>query len=373
MRFLAVVVVLASCANVDDFPEPLVSVTPTADMGFTAVGPRYAMTFAGGTKLHLPSRLEIDGKDRLGTDSCSLESQLGVAMFPGATATSEVTGTSTIMEVLNGPFIGRVRSTYEVPYACQGPQVLKGEVIYTFFPNGRIVRQDVNVFPSSMDLNNVPGPCGCGSIPGTPDSANFFFTSFWAFDPSQNPRLFDEIGMEVQNPLTRGVPGGSRACTQYLDVALGVGWPATTTRLYQNQAASHIFDWPPQGASMLVTGPQSVTSALTIATSCQEALANLDDPQLFIDNVLMSTGEDGIYHDARVHDSSFEIHPGAGTIPSGFTIEVDFGRPVSRIFLERSPGVDHRVALVQASEANRFFIIFQDQLDPGQTITIDPQ
>ena len=97
------------------------------------------------------------------------------------------------------------------------------------------------------------GSCGCQQETQPQNFHNLFFTSFWAFDPSNASQVQAD-----GSPVTEDVYA---ACTMYSDRAVGVSWamvPGTATRFKPNAAASHILDWVSDQMA-LDPAPQSIT------------------------------------------------------------------------------------------------------------------
>jgi hypothetical protein len=299
----------------------------------------------------------------LGTDDCPRESLVGFAIFPAVTAigTTEA-GSADIATLSDGPFVAKVESSFAHDYMCSGrPQTITGRSIFTFFPSGRIVRQDFNVIPSQTTLEENPTDCGCGF------SGDYFFTSFWSFVKPANAQLFLENGNEVANAVVAGGPSGQAGgCTFLPDsqLALAVKWAGTSTRLWPNGAASHVFDFA-SGVQRLDPSEADVISGMQFAGDCPTAFAGLADPPLVIDeNPLFSSDLDGIYRDFGEHDSEFEIrNDGDNPIPAGFAVSID---------VDGHARVD-RPVFIQREEGTRSLMYFPDPLMPGEAITIVPE
>src|SRR5262249_2794699 len=129
--------------------------------------------------VRMPQSLFIDSVDRLGTETCPVDSGVGIGVFPALDAVAPQRGgpdaTGTIQVVWPGPVVGRVEVTWSTTYDCSGgSQQANGTSRFTIFPNGRVVRYDVAT-PSTTMLVQDGGSCGCGG------QSNYGFSTFWAF------------------------------------------------------------------------------------------------------------------------------------------------------------------------------------------------
>ena len=360
----------AGCANPGDPPVEPDPITVDAIGGRISVtAPSYTMEFAS-TGILMPEHLIVEGVDVLGIDGCNAENRVGVSTYPATNASAGEQGIasrSTIERLLEGPLIAKIRVTYEVDYLCPGAQTLAGETLFTMFPNGRIVREDRDVTPSTSKLG-LSTPCGCHD---SDPPSNLFFTSFWAFDP--------DGATEVDSDGDATTGGLSQACTIYDDRAIGVAWSGDTTRIRPNRASAHVFTWVADSAT-LDTTPQSVFSAIEISTEggppsrCGDILADLADPPIRIgDVVLGSTGVDGIYRDEVVHDTRFEIATAGDPIPPSFAVSLDLAG-ASHVAFTRDPPVEGEIALIQRDPASdRVLVVFPHALQGDERITIEPR
>jgi hypothetical protein len=270
---------------------------------------------------------------------------------------------STIMTLLSGPAVVKIRVTFGVDYLCPAIQTVSGTIDFTMFPGGRIVREDIAVTPSTNPLAQDAN-CGCQQSASSP--ADLRVLSYWAFEPMH--------ATQVQANGQAATDGMLAACTMYPEVAIGVSWAeqAAGARYHPNATASHVLDWT-AGAATLATTPLSMTSAIQIAdtpdlptSKCRDVLALLADAPLQIgDTRLPSADHDGIYRDPVTHTGAFEVKATGTEVPSGFAISVDLG------------GADHadlsgRIATVQ-HDGGRFLIAFRDGLSPGDSFTIEPK
>lgn len=356
MRPVLLSLVATGCASVN--PPELPAAQIEVDNG-TVTGPEFSMSFGRAPDLQMPDRFEVRQKQVLDRDAdCPFERNVGFGLFPAGTisAGSELDSPSSELIILqDGPFVAQLQSSFSIDYACDdGTHTTTGAMAFTFFPNGRIVRQDLGVLPTGDVVASTAG-CGCGS------AIEFVFTSYWAFD-SEGAQFQDASNVE------NGTAVNGRACTVYPaeNLALGVAWSETRIRLGSSGSpAAHVLDFLPPNSTSLQPTPITATSAFMFADTCGEALAALEDPSLIVDEIrLPSTEADGIYRDFNPHDSDFDIRADGQPIPP-FAISLDLD---GHAVITPPPG--DRSALVQREEGTRSLLYFPDGLGADETITI---
>lgn len=372
MRCGILLLASAGCASPGDPPDERTALITVNNVGgrVEVTAPSYTMNFASSGIL-MPEHLIVGGSDVLGSDGCNTEALVGVATYPATRATGGrqgIASRSTIERLIEGPLIAQVHVTYEVDYMCPTLQTLSGESFFTFFPSGRIVREDRGVRPSTTALR-LSTNCGCQD---SDPPSNLYFTSFWAFDPN------GAIEVDASGSATTG--GQSRACTMYPNRAIGVAWNGERTRIRPNTASAHVFDWVAD-ADVLEPFPQQAFSAIQISTEadqptsrCGDILAGLADQPIQIGGMLFgSTGSAGIYEDTVVHRDAFVVAAVGDPIPPGFAISMDLDG-ASHATFSRHPAVDGDVALLQHEpNSNRLIVVFPHGLQLGDTITIEPR
>jgi len=330
--------------------------------------PLYEMTFSQvGVKM--PDHLRIGQFEALGTDVCNREGLIGVAVFPAVDAIAGNQGDavrSTVVDELAGPVVVKMHVTYEIDYKCPGPQTLKGETIFTFFPYGRIVRNDFNLIPSTTKLSES-ATCGCSTEGQVP----LFFTTYYAFEQSGAMQTFGNGTTIVDNN-----PG---ACTLYLgrNIGIAVNFAGTNTRYRPNSASAHVFDFV-RGEPTIDTNPQSMISAIQIgnsitqASQCQDLLDLLEDaPVSFGGDQAIRTADDGIYRDLKTRTSAFDITAPEG-VPNGWVVSVDMGG-ATHATITHTPEDDTDEVLVQREPDGRFLFSFKNGLSTTDKITIEPR
>jgi len=364
------------CATAPSFSLPEQRLLVSTDHGVRVLGSNFELDFAA-TGVHMPEHLLVNHVDVLGVDdSCRGENRIGIAVSPAVQASAGVASDSNPepLVLAAGPLIAKVQVHYALDYTCPKKERLSGISEFTIFASGRIARWDSQVQPSNNSLVRF-GECGCQH---ETDSANFrdlFFASFWAFDP---------VGAnQVQadgNPVTDDVLA---ACTLYTDHAIAVAWqnppPAEShTRFHSQRTASHSLDWPTSDHHMILPTQQSVTSEIQITAAapqskntCAASLANLAKAPLRIGSLSLNTDNDGVYRDPTVHTAAFDIVAGTAAVPPGFAISVDLGGADHAVIKDQND-TEH-IAIAQREEGSRFFIIFNDVLMPGDSLTIEPR
>ncbi|MEO8701903.1 MAG: hypothetical protein ABI867_17795 [Kofleriaceae bacterium] len=385
MRRVCLLVLVTSCV---ESPEQITGasfVTVTdVDGDVTVNGPTYSMGFAS-SGVRMPNRFVLDGKETFAIDSvdtCANESNAGIGVFPAVNANSETqfVSRSTLVRRLEGPVVAKIDVTYEVDYSCNAMlQTLSGTSHFIFFPSGRIVRFDEHVLPASEPLPASP-QCGCQDA--SPGGA-YTFSSYWAFNP-ENATLADGFGA----PRAKGDLTGN-ACTIYPDRAIGIA-PGMEgqTRLAPHSAASHVFEFVSEAAS-LVNEEQFLFTALQVSPAdslgpgdCTELVLQLVDEPINIGgecdantDACPRTGNDAIYVGTTPHPNPFDIKlpPGGTTIPGGFAVAVNLGG-ATRGIVTKSPPIDRDgpVAFTQADDQGNILFYFPEPLDATQTITIEP-
>jgi hypothetical protein len=372
-------VLLAGCADPGTFVAGPALVTVTDNAGrVTVTTPNYTIDFAP-TGVRMPDRFVVEGEEMFGTDPelCNKESFAGIGVFPAVNAIAGDQGTaqrSTLDHPMTGPFIAKVNVSYEVDYECGGPQTLKGQTLFTFFPTGRIVREDRGVQPSSTTLTKTAN-CGCQQ--GANPPSDLFFTSYWAFTRSD--------AEQVNNEGTVVTEGVDQACNIYPDRAIAISWQGQdpTTRIGPNAAASFVYDLA-SGVDSLPAAPRGLFSGIQVSTAnglarteCNDLLLHLADGPIMIANELLEfTGIDGIYRPKNPHPDTFDIvTDGANPVPAGFAASIDLGGATHAV-VTRTPAKPDFV-LVQREEGvaddKHFIFVFPDGLAPGEKITIEPR
>lgn len=361
--------VTAGCAQTPPAPFREPSVQVTTDQGVRVTAATFELDFAA-TGIHMPERLLVNHSDVLGAiDPCQGENRIGIWVKPAIQASAGGSaGSSDIAVLASGPAMAKVRVTYEINYSCPTNERLTGTTEFTILPAGRIVREDIDIKPSSNPLS-LGGQCGCAQ----PTDTDLFFSSFWAFAAGGKQVLADGSKVDVESDAVY------EACTTYDHHAIGVAWQRIGTTHSRAERPVHVLNWPMTDHKMLEATPQSVTSAIQISATplaqdsdCGELIDRLADVPLTIGAMrFAATDHDGIYRDPAIHNAAFDIAAGDVAVPAGFAISVDLGG-ASHAVITRD-GEPLQAAVVQREAGNRFVIAFGDGLALGEHVTIEPR
>lgn len=378
-------VALAACATVPDPPAELgddrvvvsyanggVQVRGLTEAGATL----YEMSFPStADQIGMPDSFKVGGREvlRLAPDDCNRERRIGVALFPAGVVTSgdiaSFGGESNVETIVEAPGLAKVRVTYEIDYLCPSIQKLSGESVFTFFPTGRIVREDIGIEPSegAIDPQGASVECGCGFT-----DIDFFFTSFWAFADNGLDEQVDANNMQPRDGIT------SAACTMYPTHGVGVAWQDASTRYHPSVASAHVYDFLagqetiPADAMGTVTSAVQVHDGPRVPGTCGDILAQLADPRLLVgEEQLGSTDHDGIYRPDQEHSEVTELTTDDG-IPGSWAISMNLGGATHGRVTREPPIEDFvRFHADPETEGNTVFVFLQG-LAPGESITIEP-
>ena len=368
---------IAGCASIDSAPGLVTPAITVTNDPVVVSGPALELDFSA-TGTHMPDHLKSsDGTELLGSDDpCTGSSQIGFAVSPAVSAVAGMTGTgvqSTVSVVESGPVLAKVHVAFAVNYACPNAETLQGTSDFTIFPSGRIVREDLNVQPSTDTLEKT-GTCGCQQESDAANFKNFYFGTFYAFDPTG--------ATQVQADGTAVPDGVFAACTMYAQRAVAVQFDqfqsGVSTRYHAQKTASHAYDWA-SDQTELAPAQQGTTSAIFVSNKAPASLAECggligrlaDVPLAIGTETPAKTGHDGVYRAITPHPEPFVIKPVTDNIPPGFAIAVDLGG-ADHATIVRSPDLGTPPAMVQREQGTTFLIYFPDGLAPGETITITP-
>jgi hypothetical protein len=324
----------------------------------------------------LPSALYANGENYLGTSTaCADDSGIGFTIAPALTvAGGSPASTSTVTVIDPGPGVAKVRVEFNSAYSCPAATAISGTSDFTFFPSGRIVRED-SVTPTTQVLA-PSATCGCASA-----QQNFTFSSAWTFDG---------VGAtQVQDDNSPVAPDVFLACTMYGTTYPGLGVSFANisgahTRFHTGATATHAIDFAADATS-LTTDTKQMTSAIQIGTmqkgtsvvteTCHELLVPLVDVPLQIGTETYPyTDHDGIYRDVNggAHTEAFDIVATTAPVPPGFAVSLDLGGadPATTV---RTPDLGVAVGIPQHEADTHYLIFFPDGLGVGETITITPQ
>ena len=392
MRFgaFAIVVCSVGCAKIEaEFEDPGTPVT-VLENGFErrVVGPNYTMVFHGGgaNEVHMPESLQIAGSEVLSTDNPDdrFERLVGFGVFPPLIATADTDGVVVSSDITtndDGPFVAQISTTFAIDYTCEQPvgtKQFKATSIFTFFPNGRIVRHDTEVqaVADGDTLANVANvSCTGRAYDG---NGEIIITSFWAFEGLAGDTV-NRAGEQIVQPgNNRDLPG---ACTLYPTHSLGARYEPMTTRVALNNTSTdaHVFDFVPMGTTSVgSTKFDELVSQVQLRNQgglpCSELLGQLDEPAIRVgDEEVPSQNFDGIYEDPfNPRDEAYDVEViGSTAVPAGWVLATEPSSDTIRITREDGSEPDYNVQRLEVG-LTRMLIIFNEPLEPGQKITIEP-
>jgi hypothetical protein len=363
-RRLGWVIALASCADPGIPPEQDLVRTFVAEGRRVVEGPTFRMVFSA-TGVKMPEQFFVNEVDRLAPAACGEPSLIGVGVEPAINAVAGLNGNadpeSEVRMVLEGPVIAKAEVDYSVFYDCDSAQTLAGTTTFTFFPGGRIVRQD-NVTPSTTPLATTNNPCGCNQ--GM--TSAYSFASFWAFDPNGAMQI-TSAGVAPTDGVDQG------ACTIFPGGGIAMNWQDAGSARYRN--ATHAYEI--RGGGSLSNAPSGpVFSALQVdgdtvlsPNECGPLLGLLAVTPLVVNGADRSTGDDGIFFEQNVvHTGRITLEAKNVPVPAGFAVKLDLGG-ARHATVSREP---FRYA-IQRGAGNEYFFWFQDELAIGDSIIIEPE
>lgn len=393
MRFgvFAIAVCSVGCAKIEsEFEDPGRPVS-VVENGFAreVVGPNYSMVFHGGGErdVHMPASLQIAGNETLATgpQQDRFERLIGFGFFPALIATFDTAGTVLASDIStndDGPFVSQISTTFTIQYACDAPvntRQFTATSIFTFFPNGRVNRHDTNV-QAVADGETLTGTTGVG-CPNTGDVFNpnnqLILTSFWAFLAEGNTVIVGPNGDDVPPPGARDrFPG---ACTFYDSHSIGLRYKAGTTRVAPNgNADAHVFDFLDETTMSIDATKFDTISQAQLRDagdlSCSEILGQLAEPAIRIgEEEVPAQDENGIYADPfNPRDEAYDVEViGNTAVPAGWVLATEPSSDTIRITREDGSEPDYNVQRLEVG-LDRMLIIFNEPLEPGQKITIEP-
>ena len=356
-------IALASCADPGIPPEQDLVRTFVAEGRRVVEAPTFRMVFSA-TGVKMPEQFFVNEVDRLRPAACAEPSLIGVGIDPAINAVAGLNGNadpeSEVRMLLEGPVIAKAQVEYTVFYDCDTAQMLDGTTTFTFFPGGRIVRQD-NVTPSTAPLATTANPCGCNQ--GM--TSAYSFASFWAFDPTG--------ATQINSAGAAPTSADAGACTIFPGGGVAVNWQSADATRYGE--ATHAYEIRSGSAvSAAPSGP--VFSALQVdgdtvlaPNECGPLLGLLAVTPLVVNDVERTTGDDGIFVEPGVvHSGRITLEAKNVPVPAGFAVKLDLGG-ARHATVSREP---FRYA-IQRGEANEYFFWFQDELAVGDSIIIEPR
>src|SRR5262249_12415130 len=146
------------------------------------------------TQTHFPDAFTVNGHQILSstTQSCNVEAQLGLAMFPShhiihSTPSIYSPPPSPLAVVVDGPAIAKVELRWKVHTDSMNAADIDGRSTFTFTPDGRVVRFDRIGAPTAV-MDAGTSMCVGGG------SSTFFVTSFMTVENGFATDLRTETG-----------------------------------------------------------------------------------------------------------------------------------------------------------------------------------
>ena len=290
-------------------------------------GTGFSMSFAR-TGVRLPTSLIHDG-EVFGQSSCPTPSRAGASIAPFQTAVGErmVPGfdqsKNTLEVVMAGPAVVEIAVAYDVPYACMGPQSLRGTATFTLFPSGRIVRNDVvQASTGQMITNATACTQTCNGI-----QRDATLELFWAL------RAGGDRSRPDDSPIDPGVAVDiAYSCAAYAQDTAAIGWSDGAVTRASEPVVNEALLYTQEFFDKVAVVPQSTltsSSVLLVAPgreTCSAMMRRLRvPPAIVFDNgtprdVMLDTS--GIYSDVAV-GGSVEVRPRAGeSVDDGFAVRL---------------------------------------------------
>lgn len=380
IRFAAALLA-TGCLSVPAYePERSVSYTE-AGAGARVTGPDFVVHFADGDGFHFPDALLIDDNDVLGHErmpACFDEDESGFLISPTPRISAHgpaVPVASHLIPVLRGPAVVQVKVEWATRFACNTARAPGGTSTFTVFPDGRILRHDLMVDPSSSSISGTQ--CACKAGP-----ALFTVSSYWTL--ARAP--FHDLYAPDQRPppdSTQSIVNYDAACLDAGAYQLAFGWrEADNSTISGSDAVLIVGRDMVLGASSLGAYSWENSFAFFIGrTGCSDAYDRATEhahpsPLTIGDRVVMPAARDGIYG-----GDGGDGHPGielasdrvelTGPTNSSFAVWLRFPRPLSalRARLERASGPWY---LPQQVDDRTWIIWFRDSISAAQKITLEP-
>lgn len=377
---LAIIAACSACAKAPAFEDPGTPVTVVENgLGRTVVGPGYQMAFHGGEalELHLPESLTVGGVEVLGAGvETFFERNIGFGLFPAFIAAADDAGidsvtASTITTNDDGPFVAQIRTELAFRYQCGTVmESFKATSVFTFFPNGRIVRHDLDVQGIANPSPILASAFACNSFA----PPNPILTSWWAFGGDST---VDAGGVEVQ---ANARPEG--ACTRFTQAgserSIAVVYDGEPARIMVPQGVrAHVHDFFPATATSFDNTSFQVSSRVQLAgsaaMSCAQLLDQLAQPPIRVgSDQLAGPNPDGIYTDpSAARSAAFDVEViGDVPVPAGWVLSTQLSSDLIQITRD-GQDVSYNVQRLEPGQ-NNFLIIINEPLAPGSRVTIEP-
>lgn len=384
---LAAAVIATGCLSTPPYkPEDAVSFTETGTGG-TATGLGFSLHFAEGNGFHFPDALMIDGVDLMGHDTtaeCFGQDELGflIAPSPRISAHGGASPVANRLEpVLRGPAVVQVALTWATQLTCNSERKPSGTATFTVFPDGRIVRYDTMVDPSSASIS--ASTCSCGDT-----NQQFNVVTFWTFAGAGFRTLYAPDSSNVVSlPTTSLASNLATSCIADPAHQVALAWRISNDTEISSSPALIRFGHTLSevGPSMLASYAYTNNSAIFIehadeAAGCMAASKRAQEyvtpSPLRANEVEVPMGHDGIYGG----DDGSGGKPGlpvsgrvelTGPVNSSFAVWLRFPNAVDavRATLETATGAWY---MPQRVDDNSWIIWFRAGITAAQTIAIEP-
>lgn len=409
----------AACLQIPDYRGPTkVGYSPDKTGAITVTTPDVTLHFPGGSGFRLPDQLKIRDVDVMGhtTSPCWGASGTGFAVTPmprvsGDPLDGGVAASDSALEAnMTGPAVVQLTATWstrwsfgaELTCSTNMAHQAHGSSTFTVFPDGHIVRHDV-LTEDNPDLEQVMTErCTCADMPSAPDA--FILSSYWAFDRQALPTLsgLGTNGPNLPDPLTLGVNYDvsspyDTVCfdgpdDQYQVASTWVRPPRPDHGPIPNVAAvgfDTVVSHDVQKASTpMLDFPWDVHGALFFERSnCTAALKRAIEytaPQPLMVGTASGTMPalpselDGIYGEPGDNGSTaIDVSDGPTTLSGGpngsFVVRLKFaGSGPVIVPTATRPGASIGWYVPQRITDREWLIWVQDALQPGETITVQP-
>jgi hypothetical protein len=333
LRVVLLAVACGGCASVPPAENTNVNTGPELtvyDDGAEISGTGFSMSFAK-TGVRLPTSL-IHGVEVFGESSCPTPSRAGVSIDPFQTAVGErmVAGfdqsKNTLDVLMAGPAIVQIAVSYDVPYACAGPQSLRGVATFTLSPSGRIVRTDtVQASTGQMITDAVACTQTCNNM-----QRNATLEVFWAIRPNGLRSLPDD------SPIApMAAADVMLSCAEYEEHTVAIEWAGSGKAIEPVRGEPLMYAQPLFDKTPTVSQAMQMSSSTILVAPGREtcsALAKrmrLPPKLVFDDGTARDVALDaaGIYSDTTPR-TGLEIRPLPGeSVNDGFAVRLDLDEP----------------------------------------------
>ena len=346
-----------------------------------------------------PDRLVVAGQNLVATpEGCQFEDQVGVSAYPVYSVGAQPVTAGNITHVLDVLVQGAAYTLLEthwtipIPSVCGSSQTMgAGNTTWAFFPDGKVVRNDV-ITPTVSSAITASPTCNCMGATG---ATNFLVTSYTTFEASRLSAVTRAGDAEqqtlpgsIQNArgaCARGMAGGKVAV--YWDRLDGNDPAPTPTRLRRdtNFSTNHeifafVYDmvtFVNMASTMTAGMSYGIRTHMLLhsgTSPCTELLTEVESfaaaQQLMITPsggtpLPVDYGRDGFFDDMTAHAGPVTIR---GAAPAGFAVRLRF-TGYTAVSTDRAAD---RVVWQREMDGS-FTVFFVDGLGPTTPITVTPE